>query len=374
MANVYLNGGGTYSVAETVRAGSFGLMEEGRFTATATVNGVAYRVEATGSGFAYVNGRLAVPAGSDSVISSLRLFDAGGIERYSITNLATGTLGFQTLVEARDYSGTFDLLHAGDDLVRVGPDANYVSGGPGADTLFGDGRSNRYFIEDSTDRVVEPANGGERDYVEIGYGATGELLSFALGAGRLAGIEFLSYEGDARVRVVGNGFANEIYAGGDNDTVSGGGGNDTLSGYDGDDSLSGGAGDDSLDGGFGRDSLLGGTGHDTIVSSGEANRIDGGAGDDVIAIFGMGADTLSGGAGADTIRSSTSGNSRLLGGVGNDSIMASIADTLDGGAGNDTLIGGSGRDTLDGGTGADRMIGGGGDDSYLVDHAGDRIT
>ncbi|MCW5731411.1 MAG: calcium-binding protein [Alphaproteobacteria bacterium] len=364
MANVYLNGGSAYFVAETVRAGSFGLMEEGRFTVTATVEGVAYRVEATGSGFAYVNGRLAVPAGSDSAISSLRLFDADGIERYSITNLAVGTLGFQTLVEARDHSGTFNLLLAGDDIVRIGPGHQFsIDGGPGADTLFGDGRSNRYYFDNAGDRIVEPANGGERDYAQIEYGTAGQILSFRLGAGQLRGIEGFEYLGPASVRVGGDGFANEIYGNEDRDTLLGGGGNDSLDGELGDDSLSGGAGDDTLQGWFGRDTLLGGAGHDTIAAAGGGNRIDGGSGDDFVDVTGTGADTILGGAGNDTIIGSGTGNalnSVLAGDAGNDSLVALTSRY--------ELQGGDGRDTLmaDAGAGQSTLSGGAGNDLYLL--------
>ncbi|MCW5752002.1 MAG: hypothetical protein KIT81_12720, partial [Alphaproteobacteria bacterium] len=378
MANVYLNNSSTDFILEALRDGTFVVMEADRFV----VNWNGARLEATGSGFLYRLGRLSTPEGGGSLVASLRLFDPFGVERIGFVGLSVPTFDVISLAAASSSGQFYDLLFAGEDLVRIGPDETFIYGGSGADTFFGDGRSNTYLLEDLADRIVEPANGGEHDVAVTEYGATGELLSFTLGAGRLAGIEFLSYEGDARVRVVGNGAANRVYAGDDNDTVSGGGGNDTLSGYDGDDSLSGGAGDDLLDGGAGRDTLLGGAGHDTIVTIGPGTRIDGGAGDDHVTINGFlagdGADTVLGGAGNDTIFSGTSGNGRLLGGAGNDSISSFYelgANTLDGAAGNDTLdadgasdrlLGGAGDDLLsgigllDGGIGNDRITAGSG--------------
>ncbi|MGG5809424.1 calcium-binding protein [Falsiroseomonas sp. CW058] len=107
-----------------------------------------------------------------------------------------------------------------------------------------------------------------------------------------------------------------------------------------------GGGDDLVFAGYGSDTVLGGAGNDTLFGSGTtqapgasgafyarddlADRLDGGAGDDVIS-----------GAGGDDI---------LLGGLGDDRLM--------GDWGNDRLVGGAGADTLRGGLGADRLIGG----------------
>jgi Ca2+-binding RTX toxin-like protein len=52
----------------------------------------------------------------------------------------------------------------------------------------------------------------------------------------------------------------------------------------------------------------------------------------------------------------------------------STADVLLGLAGDDRLAGGPGADLLDGGSGADRMAGGRDDDTYIVDHAADRVV
>lgn len=70
-------------------------------------------------------------------------------------------------------------------------------------------------------------------------------------------------------------------------TVDGGSGNDTLTGGFGNDTISGGPGDDIIHGGDGYDYLLGQDGNDTLddYRSGtkiEANKFDGGIGDDKI--------------------------------------------------------------------------------------------
>ena len=116
------------------------------------------------------------------------------------------------------------------------------------------------------------------------------------------------------------------------DVLDGGSGNDTLLGGDGDDSAFGGlpspetnlteaeaGGDDSIDAAAGNDTLAGGDGNDTL---------DGG----------IGLDRLLGGEGDDILR--TGGGDSAEGGSGADTIFATLGErdqTLDGGAGDDVL-------------------------------------
>ncbi len=90
------------------------------------------------------------------------------------------------------------------------------------------------------------------------------------------------------------------------------------------------------------------------IYGGEADSVDGGAGNDSI-VTGAGADTVLGGAGNDTVNGGI-GNDSLSGGEGNDGLA--------GGEGNDTLLGDAGNDTLAGGEGADVLSGGADRDSF----------
>lgn len=166
---------------------------------------------------------------------------------------------------------------------------------------------------------------------------------------------------------------------------------------------------DDLQVGIGAHTIMGGGGQDTITyTAGEAARLDGGAGFDLltvnlgtstrfvvaadgtvddghgsqitgferylvrlsddgnfvalgnsndIALGGRGDDELVGRAGDDMLQGHK-GNDTLTGGIGND--------RLSGARGDDILYGGSGRDTLSGGVGNDTLHGGEGADSFVI--------
>jgi Ca2+-binding RTX toxin-like protein len=144
----------------------------------------------------------------------------------------------------------------------------------------------------------------------------------------------------------------------DSDLVEGLGGDDDLYGYEGDDTLLGGDGDDEL----------------YVMQVGDADRLDGGRGNDVLAWapgFGSGPQVVVLGSGAAGPVQWT-GVERLnfSGGYGADSAVGGgDADTLYGGEGDDTLRGGGGDDVLYGSAGDDRVFGDFGDDHAYVNDA-----
>ncbi len=191
-----------------------------------------------------------------------------------------------------------------------------------------------------------------------------------------------------------------------NDIVDGGAGNDTLKATvnDGNDTYIGGLGTDSYDlsataagatvnlttgvassAETGSDTLatienvLGGSGNDVITDAVGANTLSGNNGDDTFVMLGDNVkDAITGGNGADTVDYSSatadlsvvamngvvtgtgttadtlSTVENFISGSGNDTIGgSSVANVIDGGAGNDSLTGGGGKDTLTGGLGTD---------------------
>ena len=216
---------------------------------------------------------------------------------------------------------------------------------------------------------------------------------------------------DSGDSLVGTNSAEKIYGLAGNDTLSGRGGNDELDGGSGNDTLNGGAGADKLVGGSGTDTaswagsnagvtarlhspeprgghaqgdtfggtttfsyrdkgnkvtvtlpdienLTGSDHNDVLAGDQRANRLSGGAGDDI----------LYGGPGGDTTNKDTmygdAGNDKVYGGRGDDSLY--------GGSGNDRLYGGPDDDNLYGGSGSDRLAGGD-DDDVLDGGTGDDI-
>ncbi|WP_320656315.1 type I secretion C-terminal target domain-containing protein [Aeromonas jandaei] len=81
------------------------------------------------------------------------------------------------------------------------------------------------------------------------------------------------------------------------------------------------------------------------------------------------------GQGGDDILFGGAGNDTLFGGAGNDTLYGESGnDTLYGGSGNDILYGGSGDDTLSGGLGNDILVGGLGNDILKGDGGADTFT
>lgn len=146
--------------------------------------------------------------------------------------------------------------------------------------------------------------------------------------------------------------------------------------------LEGGAGNDLIDGKVGADTLLGGAGNDLIDGNVGADTLVGGAGNDTVMVDNAGdALTEAAGGGADLVRSTVTHtlaanveNLSLLGAAGIAATGNGLDNLLTGNAGANALNGGAGDDTLDGGAGADRLTGGIGDDLFKVERAGETVT
>lgn len=153
--------------------------------------------------------------------------------------------------------------------------------------------------------------------------------------------------------------------------VDGGDGDDAMAvrdpmavlmlGGPGNDNLSGGAGDDQLDGGSGDDILFGGDGDDVLVGGPGADQLDGGLGSD-LADYSQ----VSIGLVVDA-----DGQYRDDGTPGEGDSVGADVERLTGGAGPDVLggnglanvlVGNGGADTLTGGAGPDTLLGGAGYD------------
>lgn len=151
--------------------------------------------------------------------------------------------------------GSDDTLtgNASADTIFGGPGLDVLDGAGGSDSLVGGTGNDSYYVDKSSDKVVE--NAGE-----------GIDLVFASGSFTLdANIENLTQIGTANISATGNTLANTINGNAGANSISGGSGGDFLLGNDGNDALFGESGGDSMNGGNGNDTLVGSAGADELT-------------------------------------------------------------------------------------------------------------
>jgi hypothetical protein len=205
-----------------------------------------------------------------------------GVDRTAGENLAPGLgcTGTGTNVTcAVDFITRVIInLGPGDDTIAVGPTLPIgmhaeIHGGPGRDTLRGADGSNDILTGDEGDDVLDGGFGDDT----LDGGSGDDALTANLGADTYRGgtgidaLSYASYTSPVRV-TVGAGGADDGSVGetddvgGDVERVDGGAGEDVLIGSAGSDFLYGGPGNDALDGGAGADLLSGGADNDTIAA------------------------------------------------------------------------------------------------------------
>ncbi|MHC2283072.1 putative delta-60 repeat protein [Bradyrhizobium diazoefficiens] len=241
------------------------------------------------------------------------------------TGLASFALAGIANVENLTFVGTGTFTGNGNALANTitgGAGNDVLDGAAGVDRLVGLGGNDTYFVDNSSDVVIEAANAG-----------TDAVMAASATYTLSANIENLTYVGAGGFNGTGNGTANTLTGGSNADTLSGAGGNDTLIGLGGNDVVAGGAGDDTFvaTAGDGNDSYAGDGGNDTynltgLIAGAIINLATGTASSSEI-----GTDSLTtienavGGAGQDTIAASNARNV-LAGGAGNDNfVFASTA-------------------------------------------------
>src|SRR3954452_17089886 len=185
----------------------------------------------------------------------------------------------------------------GPDKIDGGAGDDYVDGQQGSDQIDGDGGSDKLLGDKGNDKID---GGSGEDHIEGGPGDDSDLE--------------------------GGGDGDEVFGGAGSDNVDGGAGDgDIVRGDSGTDTLSGGEGvndivsyasatrggiqvdlaagtakGDGHDGLNGFEDAVGSPQSDTLVGNGQANRIDGGVGDDTLESGGGGGGQAFGGPGTDT--------------------------------------------------------------------------
>ena len=199
-------------------------------------------VEAAGGGIdtlrAAVNVTLAAQVEKAIVISSVGRLVTGN----TLANDLLGGIGNDSLLGGLGN----DILNGGlgADSLDGGANNDVLNGGAGADILRGGTGNDTYFVDTTSDLLIEAAGGG--------IDTVRSLVSLTLAANVDHGV-ILSNSGRG---LIGNGLANALFGLNGNDTLSGLSGNDTLTGGLGNDRLTGGAGSDRLTGGAGADGFV----------------------------------------------------------------------------------------------------------------------
>jgi Ca2+-binding RTX toxin-like protein len=286
--------------------------------------------------------------GVDTVSSTISYELQDFVEKLILTDAAlngTGN-GLNNEITGNDLANTL-LGRGGNDTLLGGLGKDKLDGEAGVDTMKGGGGDDSYFVDISTDKVIED----EAGFDQGGTDSVTSSASFALGLF----VENLTLTGALALNGTGNATANAI---------TGNAGNNTLSGVAGNDTLVGGSGDDLLNGGADADRMEGGANNDTY----EVDNI----GDNVV-------ETMQGGtmdlvnSSIDYVLGSYVENLTLTGsalnGTGN-----GVANKITGNSANNTLTGNGGDDELSGGAGQDMMIGGDGSDTYIVDDVNDQAS
>ncbi len=283
----------------------------------------------------------------------------------------TGSAGDEQIVANPQLASRLDGGGGNDVLWGMGL-ADTLIGGAGDDIIQGQGSpaemrggvgNDSYVVGNLGAVVIENANeGADTVYVTI----NGYTLPLNVEVTYLSGVATQLTGSSAGDVIVGNpavpssidGAAgdDELWAGGQADTLVGGAGNDILRGQ------------------ANTAQLRGGDGHDSYVVGDVATLIVENANEGLdtayvavndyvlpanleLAYLSGAATRLTGSAGADVMVASNAAPSRLDGGGGDDVLWGgALADTLIGGAGNDVLRGQGGADSMTGGTGNDQYV------------------
>ena len=294
-------------------------------------------------------------------------FDATGKRVKVISELST--LGGDDVITAA----------GGDNLVLGGVGNDTITTGAGADRVFGDngqlnylnGILNRIETTDQSEATggIDTIEAGDGDNMVFG-GTHGDDIDSGIGNSILMGdngFVQLNNAGDQRVQVV-----SELSTLGGDDDINARGGNNLAFGSVGDDRIETGAGDDVIFGDNGvADYINGLADHyyttDTTMDTSGDDDLTGGAGDDLI-FGGLGNELIHGDAGNDSIvgdlgeayYNTDDTDPTTLDRVFSKNSDIGGEDEIHGGADNDVIIGGAKGDKLFGDEGDDFISGDGG--------------
>lgn len=194
----------------------------------------------------------------------------------------------------------------GDDVLRGLGGSDLLCGGSGADRLYG-GDDRHWHDQFQTIGTGDRLDGGAGDdLLHPGPRIRGveliepDLLVFASADGVTVDLGARTATGQGADRIVWRSTLGVVGSPGD-DTVIGTDSPDRFTGKAGDDVLVGLGGRDLIYADAGDDEVRGGSGPDEITSTGGSDSLSGGGSDDVLSVRGGGADRIDAGAGGDLL-------------------------------------------------------------------------
>ncbi|SEF90283.1 FG-GAP-like repeat-containing protein [Nitrosomonas ureae] len=334
---------------------------------TSISDGVAAPLLGSKSFTVAVDAMLFSTPGNDNLIGTPSLNDTASYENATapvtvslniVTQQNTLGAGLDTLNDIENLIGSNFADHltgnTANNILQGRSGNDVLTGWSGEDTMIGGPGNDSYFVENTSDTVIEALNQG--------IDSVNSSVTYTLPDN----VENLILRGSSAINGTGNGQANTITGNVASNVLKGGAGNDILLGGAGNDTLEGGIGRDTLDGGFGADVLKGGSGNDNYV-------VDN-TGDSIIEAAGGGIDGVNSSATfalPAQVENLTLTGAAAINGTGNN-----LANVIIGNAGKNQLKGAAGNDILDGRQGTDILTGGIGNDIFRFTTMGqiDTIT
>ncbi|MBD2042888.1 calcium-binding protein [Microcoleus sp. FACHB-672] len=163
--------------------------------------------------------------------------DAGTDVVYASASYTLGANVENLYLQGSAYYGYGNALN---NYIAGNSGNNLIWGGAGNDTMAGSAGNDIYYVDSTSDVIIEGVGAG----TDVVYASA----SYTLGANvenlYLQGSAYYGYGNALNNSIVGNAGNNYLWGGAGNDTITGGVGNDTIRGSVGSDVLTGGAGAD----------------------------------------------------------------------------------------------------------------------------------
>ncbi len=299
------------------------------------------------------------PAGTDTLVTITGLAISGAafssaLQSYGVSG-GTDTTGLDAIFLTVPYiavggsgndviqgGNSNDIIdgRAGDDTLSSGAGNDRLNGGSGLNTMEGGAGNDLYYVNNTTDVIVEASGGGTRDVIYA-------FSDYTLDANVY--VEQIVARLTTGQALTGNELANSLFGNTGNDTLAGGAAADLLDGRGGADDMSGGIGDDRYYVDNANDVLHEGSSEGALDMAYASVDYTLGSGVYVERLYGTGAAGL-------TLQGNEL-NNFVFGAAGNDTLFGHDGvDRLIGNGGDDRLVGGAGFDTLFGNAGADVFV------------------